>query len=109
PADTGPATKVTANELAKAYGENVVAADGKYKGKTLEVSGDVLRVVRSKPGKVTVELDAEEGDGLIRCDFPAKESQTLGAVKAGLKVVIRGRCAGNVDEFVTLDGCSLVK
>lgn len=105
-----PAAKVTAGALGREYQENELAADGKYKGKAVEVTGKVARVARTKPGKVTVELQGDEDEfGLVFCDFLAKDSQPVAALKAGQVVTIRGKCQGNGDGVVTLDGCSLVK
>jgi hypothetical protein len=107
---TGPPVPVSAEDLGKAYEENVVAADGTYKGKLLEVTGKVLRVTKNnKPGKITVELGTDERLWAL-CDFVAKDGQTqLGAVKTGDKVVIRGACRGNGEGVPTIENCSLVK
>ncbi|MDB5311468.1 MAG: hypothetical protein JWO38_5670 [Gemmataceae bacterium] len=105
----GPPVVVTADALDKDYADNVVAADMKYKGKQLELTGKVARVARNKPGKVTLEFKVEEGS-TVDCDFVGKDALAqLGAVKVGQEVVVRGTCRGKGDEVVTLDNCALVK
>ncbi|MCB1026125.1 MAG: hypothetical protein KDB79_17135, partial [Acidobacteria bacterium] len=46
---------ITATSLTKAYEENEIAADEKYKGKTLEVSGSVSNIAETL-GNYTVQL-----------------------------------------------------
>jgi hypothetical protein len=104
----GKDIRVSATELLKAYLENEIAADTKYKNKMLEVNGKVARVARIKPGKVTVEIQSDDG-GLLLCDFLAKEGASLGSLKAGQQVIIRGKCLGNEDGVVTMENCSVVK
>jgi hypothetical protein len=105
----GPPVAVTLDALEKDYDENVVAADAKYKGKTLEVSGTVVRVTRNKPGKITVELGTDDRVVLF-CDFPAKDGQAqLAAVSKGDKATIRGTCRGNGDGILIMENCALVK
>ncbi len=105
----GPPVIVTAEVLAKAYEGNVVAADAKYKGKFLEVTGKVLRVGKRPPGKIAVEIGTEERLMLV-CDFLAKEGQAqLAAVEVGDTVVIRGTCKGGGDGLPLLENCTLVK
>jgi hypothetical protein len=104
-----PPIGVTAEQLAEDYDGNVVAADTKYKGKLLEVTGKVVRVVRTRPGKITVELDDEAGS-TVDCDFQETDGKAqLVAVKVGEEVVIRGTCLGEQDDYVTLGNCTLVK
>ncbi len=105
---TGPATAVTLDKISKDYEKNVVSADTKYKGKRLEVSGTVVRIAKNKPGKITVQLGAEEHQ--MDCDFLAKNGQAqLAEVDAGDKVVIRGTCRGQEFGVLTLENCTLVK
>ncbi|QJW98547.1 OB-fold protein [Frigoriglobus tundricola] len=105
----GPATAVTLDKISKDYEKNVVSADAKYKGKRLEVSGTVIRIVKNKPGKITVQLGTEERL-MMDCDFLAKDGQAqLAEVDAGDKVVIRGTCRGQDFGTLLLENCSVVK
>ncbi|MBN9117732.1 MAG: hypothetical protein J0I06_00930 [Planctomycetes bacterium] len=100
---------VTAEELERAYDENVVAADAKYKGKVLQLTGRVFKVVRNRPGVVTIEFETDAGE-TVDCDFATKESQTpLAAVTAGDTIVVRGLCKGRSDDVVTLGNCTFVE
>jgi|GEM_PF-1425081 len=105
----GPPLPVTAETLESDYDRNVVSADAKYKGKVLEVTGKVMRIGRNQPGKVTVEMESENGLP-IEFDFNTKETQApLSTISAGDMVVIRGTCRGKDEGLVQLANCSFVK
>lgn len=110
PKDAPPPLAVTADELERAYDANVVSADAKYKGKPLELTGRVERVVRNKPGVVTLEIETDAGD-TIDCDFTTKDAQAaLKDVAPGDAIVLRGTCRGYSDDNgITLDKCTFVK
>lgn len=107
PPATEPLT-VHADVLVSEYGEDPVAADRKFKGRTLEVTGHLGPVVR-KPGAVTVTLQDDENNDLIKCEFTAEAAKHLPRGKAGQPVTLRGRCRGKIDDLLTLSGCSVVK
>jgi hypothetical protein len=104
----GPPVVVSAVALAKAYEGNSVAADTKYKGKYLEITGPVLRVSQQPPGRITVEI-GDEDRFLLRCDFAAKDNAQFEKVNVGDKVTIRGVCRGNAFGTVTLEDCTIPK
>ena len=104
-----PPIETTAEALVSEYNGNVIAADKKYKGKVLDMTGKVSRIARNRPGKVTVEFEGEQG-WPVNCDFNSKDAQDqLGELVVGDSVVIRGWCQGKVDEVITLGGCSVLK
>src|SRR5207247_2091428 len=81
------AIAVTAQKLYDDYRTNALTADTKYKGKVVEVTGDVHRVDKDRFGRTAVELNTES-DGVIRCDFPRDLVAQLEKVKAEQKVTI---------------------
>jgi hypothetical protein len=103
---TGPAVKVTAEELAKSYDENVVAADEKYKGKLLEVSGTVGRVGDGTPGIKTLAVLSPEGR-MVEARFPVADATQLGKLKSGQAVTVTGKCTGGDFGLPVLEGCKL--
>jgi hypothetical protein len=105
----GPGLPVTAEKLNRDYTANVVAADARYKGQVLELSGTVVRVIRTTdPVRYTVELSAAGGD-TVDCNFRPVDKGALADVADNQKVTIRGRCKGMIDDGVVLDECILVK
>lgn len=84
---------VTAEELLKAYRENEVAADQRFKGQTLRVSGRVNNVGKDIANNAYVTL-GESGLRSVQAFFSrATESQLVPLTK-GSQVVVEGRCDG---------------
>lgn len=109
PVDDGTTISITAVALDEEYDSNEIAADKKYKGKTLAVTGKVQRITRDdKPGKVTVELIGTP-DSTVDCHFDRAQQGELDNVAVGQEVTIRGKCKGKVRSFVTLETCSISK
>jgi len=96
--DTKPAEtivapiKVTSIELSKAYEENEVAADEKYKGKMLEASGKITSIDN---GIADNELIVRLSDGkydmsTTSCYMNASEKEKVVALKKGQQVTLIG-------------------
>jgi hypothetical protein len=105
---TGPATKVTAAALYKEYNANALAADSKYKGKVLEVTGQVERV-DDEGLTATVELKTDVEGETVDCKFALNQKTELIALKPGAKVTIRGKGTGRDGDSPTLEKCVLMK
>lgn len=104
----GRPTVVALDELRKAYEGNVIAADAKYKGKHIEVTGTALRVNPPRQGKIVLELGTEDRFALL-CEFPASAKAALETVEAGGSVTLRGVCRGGDDGLVVFEDCALVR
>ncbi|MBA4187160.1 MAG: hypothetical protein C0467_03995 [Planctomycetaceae bacterium] len=107
-ADSAP-VRVLAAVLASEYAEDVMQADEKYRGKLVDVTGTLGKVIRGKPGKVSVQVDDDDGVALLTCAFTADAAKPFALLKPGQRVTIRGRCMGHADAVLTFTGCSLVK
>lgn len=88
--------KISAIDLVKAYQENSQKADSLYsgsQGKLLEVEGVVANI--SSEGETTiVNLQSADAMVMVSCSLKAKNE----SLKAGQKVVIKGKCNGmNID------------
>jgi hypothetical protein len=84
------AVVVPAETMARDYQANEIAANGKYKGKVVEVSGIVARV-QGGTGSSTGQRPAVLVGG-VRCEF--KSAGPLAALSAGQWVTVRGKCTG---------------
>lgn len=93
PPPAAPPLAVTAVQLGTDYSGNEVAADTKYKGKVLLLSGTVIRVATDFPGEIDVYLQADQGD-FVDCSFSEDAKATLATVQIGQKVTVRGTCGG---------------
>lgn len=105
----GPATKVTAAALYKEYDANALAADSKYKGKVLEVTGRIERV-NAEGFASTVKLKTDAEGKTVDCTFALEQQHELLNLKPGQLVTIRGRGTGrDGNDAPTLEPCILIK
>ncbi|MHC5038329.1 MAG: OB-fold protein [Planctomycetota bacterium] len=108
PAEGKPALTVSAAQLFKDYEENEVAADEKYKGKILQVSGEVSDIGKDIMDKMYVNLKTENMFMHVQCYFSDKHKDKLKTMKKGQQVTIKGKCDGKL-MGVNLRGCLLVE
>jgi hypothetical protein len=93
PAEATPEVVVTSINLSKEYSENEVAADEKYKGKIIEISGKVSGVDN---GVFDNEMIIKLSDGQYDfnapwCYMEAGEKEKVLAFKKGQQVTLIGR------------------
>ncbi len=79
----------------KDYAENAVAADAKYLGKTLAVSGTVDAVKKDDEGSYYLVLGPKEA---LYCYFESSQEAELGKMKKGDAISLRGVCKGEVKK-----------
>lgn len=94
---------VTASELRKKYSENMMTADGKYKGQILEISGQVSHV--NEFGLSPEVLLKADGGQDVKCAFDQQEVNMTRGLMPGQQVKIRGKCDGLVLGQLTLKHC----
>ncbi len=102
-----PEIEISAVQLLKEYDNNKLAADEKYKGKMLIVTGMVTAVGQALKPYVT--LASESGYDIIsvQCEFDRSQKGELAQFGKGSKLKIKGVCKG---EFVNvmLEECQIV-
>ena len=103
---------VTANTIAAEYKANEVAADMKYKGKWITVSGRVDSIGKGILGGMYVTLKSSRGQfqvmNFIQCFFDSKYQQQLASLQKGQSVVMLGRVDGKMGN-IHVKGCRLVR
>jgi hypothetical protein len=100
--------KVSLRQLHDAYQGDVPAADLKYRGRIVEVSGflDSEITPRQGGGYGLGLSDAPDGHFLACAIFPAAQRARLVGLKKGDRITVRGRCEGG--RIVDLEGCARV-
>lgn len=96
PAPQKPAFTLKASALFKAYEDNEVAADLKYKGQLLEVTGTVTKIGKTETKKVPY-LEFGWGQFSLDCvqvQFSAGDEAELARLNKGDTVTVRGVGAG---------------
>ncbi len=91
-ADETIATSIGADSLYHQYQSDQKAADRKYLGKVIEVTGRISEIQHNGASEIWI-LSAQPGGGGINCElFPGTKSDHI--PRTGDTVSIRGRCTG---------------
>jgi hypothetical protein len=105
-----PDVTVTAEELQKDYADNGVAADRKYRRKTLEVTGKIRKIGRLEMSSSTYLTFETEGDLVVLAYFFKEHEDLLLKVKRGDTVAVIGFGAGLTrDKKIWVSRCSALK
>lgn len=111
---------IKAGELIKEYRENPAAADGKYRGKIMSVSGEVSGWLKT-PGYVWISVRGEGNFSSsdpnplgVGCLFAEPEKVDFEKVKNYQKITVVGKNGGmkpakmmRDGEYVTLENCQI--
>jgi hypothetical protein len=100
---------VPINILFESYEQNALDANEKYKDKLLLLRDCTIRAVDPFADPPFIELYVGLAGAYVRCWFEAKDKDDLEQRKPGGNISIKGRCIGGVNNFVTLDGCTVVR
>jgi hypothetical protein len=103
-----PEIAVHATQLLADYKANEVAADERYKGKVIQVTGYVDSIGKDILDSMYVTLKAggRYEFASVQCFFPKKDKDQLSQLRKGQAVTITGRCQGKMMN-VLLKGCVL--
>lgn len=101
---------ISAEQLAKEFDDNEVAANQKYKGKIIRVKGKVEEISMSLVfNKPELELDGDIFRSDISCEFKKVEADKIARLKVGDHVVVRGKCSHHAFSWVYMENCELVE
>lgn len=81
---------ITAAELYQAYEDNEVAADQKYKGKTLEVSGTINNIGKDIIDRMYITLDTGDIILSVQVYFKKEHEDVIASLSKGQDVTIIG-------------------
>jgi hypothetical protein len=102
------AIQISAKQLYADYDSNEVAADEKYKGKILEVSGTVNDIAKDITDTIYVTLKGAEYFGDVQCFFSNEFTKEAAKLSKGQQLTVKGECDGKMMN-VLLKGCVIVK
>jgi hypothetical protein len=102
-------TRVAASDLATEYKANQVAADEKYKEKTIEVSGTIYNIGKDILDAPYVTLNGIDMVTNIQCMFDKSDQGQLSSLSKDTKIVLRGKVSGQVVFNVLINNCSIVQ
>jgi hypothetical protein len=100
------AIEVSASNLLSEYKNNETRANDQYKGKVVQITGSIHRIVER-----AVELKG--GDAIVmdrvNCQFEDADRKTLSSLSSGNQVTIKGICDGKGFINVNIKKCKLVQ
>src|SRR5262245_16036310 len=110
---SGPAVAVKAGDLLQEYGTNAVAADGKYKGKLLRVTGKFGSAQKAPLMGYAVQLLPEDAGEVnlsgVECFMLESAVTDVGKMQPGQIITIQGTCDGQVLGQVKMSKCTVAQ
>jgi len=108
-----PAATVKAGDLLQEYSTNAVAADAKYKGKLVQVSGKFGSAQKAPLLGYAVQMLPENAPDVnasaVQCFIVESADAEVAKLQPGQMIAIKGTCDGQVLGQVKLSQCLLVK
>ncbi|WP_372776645.1 hypothetical protein [Mangrovibacterium sp.] len=99
--NTKPEFKLSSTQLFNDYTEDETAANAKYSGKVVEVSGEVVAVQTGEQGTAIILEDELFGVSVyLDSSFVAANQQLTNQTAAGETITIRGKCDGMLNDVV---------
>jgi len=100
-----PSLKVTAEQIFSDYTANEVAADAKYKGKVVEVSGIVGTIGKDIVNSpyVTLKAGGEYSITNVQCMFTKNDEAVLATVVKGKTLSLIGKVSGKLGNILLQD------
>jgi hypothetical protein len=110
PQPAGEIINVTAGQLFAEYKANAVAADARYQGQVVQLTGIVDSIDRDMLDYPFVKLSSEDRGEMLRmrCTFPEKSEDKLLKLTAGQIITVRGNYDGYLVNILLKD-CVLVE
>lgn len=99
-------TKVTAKELVAAYKENEVAADSKYKGEEVEITGAISSIASDLMDEPLISLSAGPAE-FLSANLSGISKGTAMKLKKGQTITARCVCTGEVIGMPQLKDCTI--
>jgi hypothetical protein len=95
-----------ANQLFRDYKANEVAADDKYKGQVVTVSGVIQNIGKDITGNAYVVIGGEGFLDGVQCTFTRGEQSSVARLSKGQFVTVKGEVTGKMGN-VLMNKCSL--
>ena len=103
-------SSVTVLQLLDDYKKDAAAADKKYKGKTITVSGTVEVSEKDKKGNWMIAFmrpgSTAPKDGMVVCSFDKSQETSVSKVKKGDAVKLQGKVSMSIVGSVIIENCS---
>jgi hypothetical protein len=112
-APSSPPVKVKAGDLLKDYSTNALAADAKYKGKVIQVSGKFGSAQNTPLLGYAVQLLPDDAGDVnltaVQCFIVESAKADVANFQPGQAITMQGTCDGQALGQVKLSNCTVVK
>ena len=102
-----PAHRITANALFAEYKANEVAADAKYKGKIVIVSGVIQKIGKDVLDQAYIVIGGKGFLDGVQCTFAESQNASIARLSKGQKVTVKGEVKGKMMGHILVSKCSL--
>ncbi|WP_276519330.1 OB-fold protein [Corallococcus exiguus] len=92
-------------QLWDAYADNEVAADMKYRGKQVEVTGLIQDIAKDATDNILISLDVGEMMGAVMCLVPDEQMQAVAELSKGQLVAFHGTVRGLLLKRPVIKDC----
>lgn len=106
-AKLGIQEKITASSLFQEYKANEVKADMDYKGKIIQVSGNIRQVRKDFFNNIIIALKGDAYFGDVDCQLVDEQERLASNLQSGDNVGVFGKCTGTVMMSPQLSDCKL--
>ena len=104
PSTGGPSVEVTSKDLSSEYDKNEIAADNKFKGKKVKVTGTVDDIGKDFMDEVYITLEGKDLFQGVQVYFKGSaEEETAATLEKGQEVTIEGECDGMLLNVQIID------
>jgi len=101
-----PDYRITADALFSEFKENEVAADAKYEGKIIVVSGVIQDIGKDVMDQAYIVLGGGGFLDGVQCTFTESQNASIGNLTKGQSVSVKGEVSGKMGN-VLITKCSL--
>jgi|BioPla2DNA2_1021312.scaffolds.fasta_scaffold60085_2 hypothetical protein len=101
-----PSYTLSANQLYNEYNSNEVAADSKYKGKVVIVTGTIQDIGKDIMDDAYIVIGGGSFLDGVQCTFTKGEQSSVARLSKGNQVRVKGEVAGKMGN-VLVNKCSL--
>ena len=98
---------LSADQLAREYENNEVAADAKYKGKIVIVSGTIQDIGKDVMDEPYIIIGGSGFLDGVQCFFTESEESSVAHLSKGQRVSVKGEVSGKIIGNVLVKKCSL--
>jgi len=99
--------KIPSQQLVLDYQKNEVAADAKYRNRTVELTGLLSDIRKDALDRIYVTLDSGESWKQVHCTFRDEQSPLVAQLEKRQLVAVRGEVRGMVMNSPILEKCTV--